>query len=80
MRIVCMFVMHVLSLGNSFYGILCALKVDSQVDWFFFKLNFLWLNCNKLQYKHQFVYSYRSLSLSICLGELKRLNFMMGTS
>lgn len=35
MRTVCMFVMHVLSLGNSFYGILCALKVDSQVDCFF---------------------------------------------
>ena len=50
MRIVCMFVVHVLSLGNSFYGILCALKVDSQVDCFL-KLNFLWLDCNRLQYE-----------------------------
>lgn len=48
MRIVCMFVMHVLSLGNSFYGILCALKVDSQVDWVFLTE----FPVVKLQYKH----------------------------
>ena len=50
MRIVCVLDKHVLSLGNSFYGIPYALKVVCQVD-SFLKLNFLWLDFNRQQYK-----------------------------
>lgn len=30
----CVSILFVFSSGNSFYGIICALKVDSQVDFF----------------------------------------------
>ena len=50
MTIVHVSVMHVVSLKNSFYGILCTLKVHSQLDCFL-KLNFLWLGRNRMQCK-----------------------------
>ena len=40
----CVSILFVLSSGNSFYGIICALKVDSQGDCFL-ELSFLWLDC-----------------------------------